>query len=50
MPDNEMIINLLHVPSDKDKLLFEHDTSSVKELTAEYKVDNKTVYYISNQI
>ena len=34
----------------KNKLLLEHDDQSIKEHTTEYKIDNRTVYDMLDQI
>ena len=49
-PDNYMIFRILHLPPDKDKLNNEQSTQSVKEHTAEYEIDNTSVYNILDQI
>ena len=49
-PDNEMITRMLHLPSDKNKVYNEQSAQSVTQHTAEYKIDNRTVYDILDQI
>ena len=39
-PDDEMIARMLHLPLDKNRLHYEQSMQSVKEHTAEYKIDN----------
>ena len=41
---------MLHLPTDKKKLFLEHNIHSVKEHTAEYELDNRSIYDILNQI
>ena len=41
---------MLHLPPDKNKLLLEHNVHSVKEYTAEYEIDNKSVNDILDQV
>ena len=41
---------MLHLPPDKSRLLMDRGTRSVKEFTAKYVVDNRTIYNILNQI
>ena len=45
-----IIASILHLPQDKNKLLMEHNVHSVKEHTAEYKIYNRSVYDILDQI
>ena len=45
-PDNKMIAKMLHIPSDKKRLHNEQSIQSVKEHTAEYERDNRSVYDI----
>ena len=49
-PGDKMIIRMLHLPPDKNKLLQECDAQSVRVHIAEYKIDNRSVYDILNQI
>ena len=49
-PDNEMIARMLHLPPDKNKLLSENDIQRVQVCTADYEIDNRTVYDILDQI
>ena len=49
-PDNEIIAMMLHLPPEKNKLLSHCDIKSVKVHTAEYKIDNRNVYDILDQI
>ena len=49
-PDNEMVTRMLHLPSDKNKILLDSDVHSTKAHMAEYKIDNKSVYDILDQI
>ena len=49
-PDDKMIARMLHLPPDKNKLLLEKDAQSVRAHTAEYEIDNRTVYDILDQI
>ena len=50
MPDDEMIIKMLNLSADKDSPSLESQSSSIKEHTAEYKIDNRTVYDILERI
>ena len=45
-PDNEMIARMLHLSLEKNKLDNEKSTQLVKKHTAEYKIDNRSVYDI----
>ena len=45
-----MIASTLHFPSEKNILLLEDNASLVKMHTSEYKIHNRTVYSILNQI
>ena len=45
-----MIARMLHLPQDKNKLHNEQSAQSVSEYTAEYEVDNRSVYDILDQI
>ena len=49
-PDNEMVIRILHLPSDKNKVQNKQSTQSATEYTTEYKIDNRTVFDILDQI
>ena len=49
-PDNEMIARMLHLPTNKNKLLLEKDAQTVQVQTAEYKIHNRTVYDIMDQL
>ena len=49
-PYDEIIARILHLPQDKNKFLLEHEASSAKEYATGYKIDNKTVYNILDQI
>ena len=49
-PDDEMIVRMLHLPPDKNKLLQEGDAQTAKAHTAECEIDNRSVYDILNQI
>ena len=49
-PDDEMIVLMLHLLPDKNRLHDEQSVQSVKEHTAEYKIDNRSVYNILDQI
>ena len=44
--DNEMIIRMSYLPTDNCRLLMENEASSVKVFTADYEIDNRTVYSI----
>ena len=48
--DDEMIARMIHLPPDKSRLLLGHNISSVREQAAEYKINNRTVYDILDQI
>ena len=41
---------MLHIPPEKNKWHDEQSAHSVKEQTAEYEINNKSVYYILDQI
>ena len=41
--DNAMIARMLHLPPDKNMMHNKQSTQSVKEHTAEYKIDNRSV-------
>ena len=41
---------MLHLPPDKTRSYNEQSAQSVKEHTAEYKIDNRSVYDILDQI
>ena len=45
-----MIARMLHMPSDKNKLLSENDVKRVQVCMAEYEIDNRMVYDILDQI
>ena len=45
-----MIARMLHLPPDMNKLLSEKDVQGVQVHMAEYKIDNRTVYDILDQI
>ena len=49
-PDDEVIARMIHLSPDKNKLLLECNDHSVKEHTAEYKIDNRTFFDVWNQI
>ena len=49
-PDDKMITEILHLPPDKNKLHNKQSAQSVKEHRAEYKIDNRSVYVILDQI
>ena len=49
-PDNEMIARMLHLPPDKNRLHNKKSAQLVKEHTAENKIDNRSIYYILDQI
>ena len=48
--DDEMITRMLHLPPDKNNLLLENDVQRVQVCIAEYRIDNRTVYDILDQI
>ena len=48
--DNEMIARMLHLLPDKNKLLHEKDVQRVQVCTAEYKINNRMVYDVLDQI
>ena len=48
--DNEMIARMLHLPSDKNKVHNKQSAQSVTQHAAEYKIDNRSVYDILDQI
>ena len=45
-----MIAKMLHLSQEKNKILLESDVQSTKAHTAEYKIDNRTVNDILDQI
>ena len=45
-PNNKMITRMLHLPPNKNKLHNEQSAQSVGEHTAEYEIDNRSVYNI----
>ena len=49
-PDSEMIARVLHLLQEKNKILWEKDAQTALMHKVEYKIDNKTVYDILNQI
>ena len=49
-PDDKMIAMMLHLPPDKNKMHNEQSAQSLMEHTAEYEIDNRTVYDILDQI
>ena len=49
-PDNEVIARMLHLPPEKNRLHNEQSAQSVKECTAVYKIDNRSVNDIFDQI
>ena len=49
-PDNQIFAKLLHLLQLKSKPVLEHNVHLTKKLTAEYKIDNRTVYDIFDQI
>ena len=48
--DDEMIARMLHLPLNKNKLLLESGAHKVQYHTAEYIIDNRTVYDVLDQI
>ena len=49
-PYDEMITRMLHLPPDKNRLHNWQSAKSVMDHTAEYKIDNRSVYDILDQI
>ena len=49
-PDHKMITRMLHFPKEKNKLLQETNAQTVQAHIPEYKIDNRTVYDILDQI
>ena len=49
-PDDEMITRMLQLQPDTNKLLQEQDAQTSKACTAEYKIDNRRVYDMLDQI
>ena len=47
---DEMIARMLHLPPDKNKMHNEQSAQSVTEHTTEYKIDNRTINGIVDQI
>ena len=48
--DNKSIARMLHLPPNKNRLHNEQSVKLVKECTAEYKTDNRSVHDILDQI
>ena len=48
--DDEVIARMLCIPPDKNKLHDKQNAQSVKEHIAEYKIDNRSIYDILDQI
>ena len=48
--DDEMISRMIHLPSEKNKLLHETDNQTVQRHMPEYQIDKRTVYDILDQI
>ena len=49
-PANEMITRMIHLPPGKNRLQNEQNAQLVKESMVEYKIDNRSVYDILDQI
>ena len=49
-PDDKMITRMLPLPSEKNKNLHETDAQTVCTCMAEYKIDNRTIIDILDQI
>ena len=52
-PDSEMIVRMLHLPPEKNRLHNEQSAQSLKEPTAEDEIDNRSVnnsMHMSNRI
>ena len=49
-PDDEMITRILLLPLDKNKLLPEKDVQRAQVYSTEYKIDNRMVYDVLDQI
>ena len=49
-PEDKMIARMLHLPTDKNKLIVESSANRVQDHTAEYVIDNRTIYDILDQI
>ena len=49
-PDNKMITRMLHLSPEKNKFLPEKDAQTVQAHMPEYKIDNRTVNDILDQI
>ena len=45
-----MITKMVHLPQDKNRLYDEQSEQSVKEHTAEYEIDNRSIYDIMDHI
>ena len=48
--DDKMMTKMLHLPADKNKIYNKQSVQSVTQCRPEYKIDNRTVYDILNQI
>ena len=48
-PDDEMVIRMLHLHLDKNKLYNVISTQLVNECIAENEIDNLSIYYIVDQ-
>ena len=49
-PDDEMISRMLHLPPDRNRLHSKQSAQSINKHMAEYKIDNKSIYDILDQI
>ena len=49
-PDDEMIARMVHLPLEQNKLQNEKSAHWVKEWTAEYKINNRSIHDILDQI
>ena len=49
-PDNKVTARILHLPPIKNELLLEQDAQTARAHTAEYEIDNRSVYDILDQI
>ena len=48
--EDEMIARMLHLPPERNKLLFEHDDKSVRAHMVKHQIDKRNVYDILDQI
>ena len=49
-PEDKMIVRMLHLPPDRNKLYNKQSAHSVAEHTAEYNIDNRSFYEVMDRI